>query len=88
MSAAAALSSLDPTELARERCRAAIEDRFGWLKRRLAEVNGNLSLLRVQEQSLWYGRQQMIARYHGIHHYKPERQEKAYDRLTKEIARR
>jgi hypothetical protein len=75
-------------EAAQRACLAAIDDRFGWLKRLIAIHGGSLEDLRPHEKQLWYARQSVVASYNRIGQLpRPERRERAYERLALECTR-
>lgn len=73
-------------ETARRECLQAIDDRFGWLKRLVAEHWGNVEDLKPHERQLWYVRESIVASYNRIGGISVHgRREAAYRRLTLEI---
>lgn len=72
----------------RMECWSTIERRFGWLKRRLAAVRGNLSALAPNEQALWRARERVVGEYNRIGELRdPFAKRRRYQKLTKECDR-
>ncbi len=70
-------------------CLAALERRFGWLRHALFQKGGNVSRLRLHEQTLWHARTAAVDRFNRIGELpSPARRARAYERLTAELEAR